>query len=224
MSSCGNQKWEVGKWYKIMGELQLCENGFHCSRKAIDAMSYVHVEILARVEVRGKHIEKSDKECWSEMKIVKAWKWTKRDSVALAVFSAELVLESFEKDFPSDKNPRKAIEAAKKYLDNPSALTAPEITECARLASMSASYTACDLYKIHKFCPAVAAAYAAHWAAATVCSPTDLEAALAVTYTVSWVTTIETVHCGDYFYPTLKNIKGKIEKWILNRTKNLEKC
>ena len=60
-----------------------------------------------------------DKECWSEMRIVKAWHWKKEDSVELAIFAAEEVLHIFEKKYPNDKRPREAIEAAKAYLKDP---------------------------------------------------------------------------------------------------------
>lgn len=50
------------------------------------------------------------------MRIVKAYKWTPQDSVKLAIYSAELVIDIFEKQYPDDKRPRLAIEAAKAYL------------------------------------------------------------------------------------------------------------
>src|SRR3990167_298298 len=50
------------------------------------------------------------------MKIVKAYKWTKKDSVAFAIYAAELVIKNYEKKYPNDKRPREAIEAAKKVL------------------------------------------------------------------------------------------------------------
>jgi hypothetical protein len=40
--------------------------------------------------------------------------------VSYAVFAAELVLPVWEKQYPNDDRPRKAIEAAKKCIDNPS--------------------------------------------------------------------------------------------------------
>ena len=109
--------WEVGKWYKTKGKLSMCNNGFHCSTEPLDALSYVSGEVLAVVEVRGKSEKQSDKQCWSEMQILKAYKWTKKDSVALAIYSAELVLDNYEKEYPDDDRPRKAIEAAKKVLE-----------------------------------------------------------------------------------------------------------
>jgi len=53
------------------------------------------------------------------MRIIKAYKWTKNDSVAFSIFAAELCIDNFEKVLPNDKRPREAIEAAKRYLENP---------------------------------------------------------------------------------------------------------
>ena len=118
-SDSGNQVWEIDKWYKHE-EISICQAGFHCSKTILDALSYVKGEILAEVKTQGKFESQSDKEVWQEMKIVKAYKWTKKDSVALSIFSAELVLENYEKLYPEDKRPREAIEAAKKVLENDS--------------------------------------------------------------------------------------------------------
>jgi hypothetical protein len=82
-------------------------------------MSYVQGEILAEVEVRGTHFTGDDKSTHAEMKIIRVWKWQKKDSIALSIFAAELVLKNFESVFPADDRPRKAIEAAKKYSEEP---------------------------------------------------------------------------------------------------------
>ena len=50
------------------------------------------------------------------MKIVRAWHWKKEDSVALSIYAAELVIGYYEKIYPNDDRPRKAIEAAKAWL------------------------------------------------------------------------------------------------------------
>ena len=120
LKSYGDFQWEVGKWYKCEGDVKACKNGFHASKNIIDAMNYVSMECLAEVEVRGNSDKsESDKEAWSEMKIIRAWKWKKKDSVALSIYAAELCIENFEKVYPDDNRPRKAIEAAKKWLENP---------------------------------------------------------------------------------------------------------
>src|SRR3990167_8179675 len=99
-------KFKVGKWYEIKGDLVICENGFHSSKNIIDAMGFVSAEVLARVSVRGKGIIEKDKECWSEMRIDKIYKWTKKDSASLAIFAAELVLKNYENKYPNDLRPR----------------------------------------------------------------------------------------------------------------------
>lgn len=133
-SEKGNFKWEIGKWNKIDGELSMCKNGLHCSRNVYDAFYYVQGEILARVECRGDHLIEKDKECWREMRVVKAYEWTKKDSVAIAIYAARLVLPIFEKLYPNDKRPRKAIEAAVNWLKNP--------TEKNRIAAKKAARAA----------------------------------------------------------------------------------
>ena len=118
-SENGNHKWQFGRWYKFDGELDMCSAGFHCSKGIYQAFSYIQGEILAQVEVRGKHLSENDKEVWQEMRVIKSWKWNKKDNVLFAIYAAELVIDIFEKEYPSDDRPRKAIEAAKSYLNNP---------------------------------------------------------------------------------------------------------
>lgn len=118
-SDKGKCKWEMGKWQKPIEDLELCKRGYHCSKGIYQAFSYVQGEILCQVECKGKHISSDDKEAWENQRVVRAWKWTKKDSIALAIFSAELCLPNFERAYPDDKRPREAIEAAKKWLRNP---------------------------------------------------------------------------------------------------------
>ena len=115
-SKNGLAKWCKGIWQHCEGELGMCRVGFHCFKQPYDAFSYVQGEILALVEVKGKSIKEDNKECWSDMRVVKAYKWTKKDSLKLAIFSAELCLKNFEEFYPDDERPRQAIEAAKKVL------------------------------------------------------------------------------------------------------------
>jgi hypothetical protein len=117
-SNSGDLTWDK-KWVKHTGKLDMCHAGLHCSKGIYQAFSFVQGEILAEVEVKGKCEIQNDKEVYSDMRIVKAWKWQKKDSVALAIYSAELVIDNFEKEYPNDKRPRESIEAAKRWLKNP---------------------------------------------------------------------------------------------------------
>ena len=141
-SNNGDIKWKIGEWKKQPGKLSLCNNGFHCSKKIYQAFSYIQGEILAEVEVRGDSVsdqDKDDKEAWSEMRIVKAWKWQKKDSVALSIFAAELCLKNYEEKYPDDKRPREAIEAAKKWLETGSKKGLSAAESAARSAAESAA-------------------------------------------------------------------------------------
>ena len=115
-SKNGNQIWKLNKWVKVAGELDMCNRGLHACKEPYDAFSYVQGEILAQVECKGDHLSDDNKECWQEQRVIKTYRWTKKDSLRLAIFSAELCLKNFEKEYPEDKRPRDAIEAAKKVL------------------------------------------------------------------------------------------------------------
>src|SRR5690242_4667205 len=115
-SDRGNHQWEIGRWYKVDEKLDICNVGFHASKTPLQALGYVAGELLAEVEVRGESIIEDDKECWSEMRLVKVWHWQKKDSVALSIFAAEQCIKNYEKLYPNDARPRNAIEAAKKVL------------------------------------------------------------------------------------------------------------
>ena len=141
-SESGDHTWRVGDWYEVEGALSICNNGFHASRGPLEALGYVKGEVVAKVEVRGKSEIQSDKECWSEMRVVKAWEWTKEDSVTFSIFASEQVLINYEKVYPNDKRPREAIEAAKKWLKNPTDANASAARSAADSAADSAARSA----------------------------------------------------------------------------------
>lgn len=144
-SESGKMKWKIGKWKKHAGEISICNAGFHCSKRIGQAFSYVRGEILAEVEVRGKSETEIDKEVWEEMKIVKAWRWDNKNSVAISIFSAELCLKNYEKVYPNEKAPRLAIEAAKAWYNNPT-----KENESAARSAWSAAWSAA-IKKIQKY-------------------------------------------------------------------------
>jgi len=150
----GDHKWKLNKWYKVKTPLEMCKHGFHCSELIQDALYWVRGCILAKVEVKGESIVGDDKQCWSQMRIVKTWPWTKIENVKLAIFAARLVLHKFEEAYPNDARPRKAIEAAEAWLANPCEETREAAMEAADAAR--AHYVAIDAHYV-----AIDAAYAA---------------------------------------------------------------
>lgn len=145
VSNHGSMEWAVNKWQHVDGRIIACKNGLHCSDTILEALGYVQGEVLALVETKGKKHVEGDKSAWSDMKIVKAFEWTKKDSVALSIFASELCLKEFEELYPDDKRPRDAIEAAKKVLKSDTAknrAAARSATESARLAWSAAESAA----------------------------------------------------------------------------------
>jgi hypothetical protein len=89
----------------------------------------------------------------------------KRLSVILAVFFAEGVLPIFEKEFPEDKRPREAVEAAKAWIVNPCRETA-NAANAAHAASADAYPDAAHAANAAAAAYSAAAAAAAYYAAA----------------------------------------------------------
>jgi len=106
----------------------------------------------------------------------KHWSWAnwlmarvldRKQKIQYAIFAAELVLDIFEKKYPHNKEPREAIEAAKKVLQNDM-----EANRKASAAASAAAYAASDAaYAADTSAAASAAAYAA---SAATCKPGNL--------------------------------------------------
>ena len=99
---------------------------------------------------------------------------TKQQNVKIAIFSAEQVIEIFEKQFPDDNRPRAAIEAAKKYIDDQTYVARDAARDAAQAAVDAAALAAAAFYA------AAAAAKAAAYAAAAAHVPGTAYAVYAV--------------------------------------------
>ena len=71
--TCRGMQYEVGKTYKIDGDIALCERGFHFCKTAADCANYYnHGEsVFAEVEAIGKIIKDDDKCVTDEITIVR---------------------------------------------------------------------------------------------------------------------------------------------------------
>src|SRR5512138_1506366 len=147
VSGYDQSPWEIGEWREVPAPVRECE-GLNCCENIVDAMGYVNLEVLAEVEIDGTRIDSDDKITTQRMRIIRAWKWEKRDSVAMAVNSANLCLKYFENVYPNDKRPRHAIEAAVRWIENPTeenesaAESAAESAESAAESAESAAESA----------------------------------------------------------------------------------
>ena len=169
-------KFVLNRWYHE-DTIAICKSGFHASENILDAMEYVNAEWLALVEVKGESEIHSDKQCWSDMRVVKFVRWTQKDSIALAIFVAELVLDKYEKEYPKDTRPREAIEAAKAVLRSDTEKNR-EVAEAAAWAVEAAAWVAAwAAAKAAEAKTASRAAEAAAWVAAKAASATSAAAA-----------------------------------------------
>ena len=119
-SLSGDHTWTPGAWHHVQGHIRACRTGFHSSQRIIDAFSYVHGTVLAEIEAKGDHDIGTDKSAYRSMRITRAWRFTKKDAVEFAVCAAGLVIGIWEARHPGDERARKAIEAAKAWVADPS--------------------------------------------------------------------------------------------------------
>ena len=99
-------------------------------------------------------LEKFDYAWWTIKHLLK-----KEQSVKIAIYTAEKVIDVFEKKYPNDDRPRKAIEAAKAWLKEPTGTN-----RAAAKAAANAAANAADAANAYD--AAANAAYAAVYAAA----------------------------------------------------------
>jgi hypothetical protein len=104
-----------------------------------------------------------EKEQWGNWLIVRLM--NKKQKVQYAIFAAEQVINIFEKKYPDDDRPRKAIEVAKNYLNNPNKKTkaaayAAAYAAYAAYAAADAAYADDDAYAAYAAADAAAAAAA----------------------------------------------------------------
>jgi hypothetical protein len=112
-------------------------------------------------EKLAKKLIKAEQYEWGNWLLPKVF--TTTQNIKYAIFAAEQVIEIYEKQYPKDDIPRKAIEAAKAYIDNPNDTTA-NVAYAAFAAARAAAYAAAD---------AADAAFAAARAAANAADSAD---------------------------------------------------
>lgn len=163
-SQNGDHKWSVGKWY-FEKDIKLCEKGFHACREPLEALDYMYGDKWFIVEARGEMREKEgDKFVAQEMRLVRE---IPIDKVVkpFAIWCAKQCLKNYEKQYPKDKRPRKAIEGAELYLDGKIDLDELKERISAAYPAYSAVYSAANSAYSAANSAANSAAYSAYSAA-----------------------------------------------------------
>jgi len=111
----GSGKWPAKRtWLEVTGELVLCERGLHLCREK-DLVLWLGPEIW-EAECEGERLDGDDKIVVRRARLGrKLTTWNEKTARLFACDCAERVLPIYEKEYPDDKRPREAIEAARRY-------------------------------------------------------------------------------------------------------------
>ena len=106
-----------------------CSDGIKafCAQKETDSTK------ILKLLIKSNEKEKLE---WANWLIVKLFRNNKQ-RISYVIFVAKLVLNIFEEKYPGDLRPRKAIEAAEKYLKNPTQRNKNASDDAARAARVA---------------------------------------------------------------------------------------
>jgi hypothetical protein len=146
-----------GKWVHVDGDLDMCRRGIHACTFA-QATRWLREECYV-IELRDVVSDDGEKLLARSGRLVRRVdSWDQRAMVRYAADCAAHVLPAFEKKYPKDNRPRKAIQVARKWARSPSEKNAYAAAAAARVA-YAAAY---DAYAVEAAYAAYAAAYAAY--------------------------------------------------------------
>ena len=142
---------------KITKEWLESKNACYSSLTYVCANNYIGLDIIDFLEKLIKEKRLSD----ANWLITKGM--NKKQNVLYAIFAAEQVISIYEKKYPKDSRPRKAIEAAKRYIKNPCKKTKAAANAAYAAANAAyAAYTAYAAYAAANAADAADAGYAGY--------------------------------------------------------------
>ena len=108
--------WKPGKWMPVLTDLVPCKHGYHLCREN-DLLQWLG-PLICIAEGRGEQIVCDDKVVFAQARLLSIYEtWNERTARLFAADCAERVLPIWEKKYPDDLRPRKAIEAARLFAD-----------------------------------------------------------------------------------------------------------
>ena len=135
-SAChgGTGTWRPNRWRSVNGELIACQRGLHLvSRNQL--IGWLG-PVIWEAEYDGERLDAPDKIVVRRARLIRRLDtWNDRTARLFAADCAEHVLPIFERAYPTDDRPRKAIEAARAYARG-------EISAAARDAAGGAAWAA----------------------------------------------------------------------------------
>jgi len=159
----GNIQWEVGKWKKQTGKLELCGNGFHASAKPLDSLYYNYGTKWFVAEARGEIVQDGTKLCAEEMRLIKEIPYSAAKRIALEC--VKFALYNMSLDDRNVPSVRILVNCIERYLKSPCSETYKDLVHArdAILESCASSYkdSACKTKKdYYLLCAAFHAAQA----------------------------------------------------------------
>ena len=162
--TCGHGrlgKIEAGKTYTADGEISLCENGLHASKRILDALSYGPGSVVCRVEMSGKIIHDDNKLVAEKRKVL----WILDATNLLHEFAYRCAEDAlFTVDDP-DPRSLAAVEAKRKWLKGE--ITDDELSAAHSAASSAAHSAASGAASSAAYSAASSAASSAAYSAAS---------------------------------------------------------
>ena len=116
----GNVQWELGKWQKHKGELELCHEGLHACISPLDSLNYINGDRWFISEAKGKIVKDNDKFVAGEMRLVKEIPIIVLKRFSL--FCAKDCLKYYTKKYPDDNRVSECIRITEAYLDGKATL------------------------------------------------------------------------------------------------------
>lgn len=111
---------------------------------------------------------------------------SRKQKIRYAIFSAKEVIDIFEKKYPNDKRPRKAIEVAEEYLKNPLIENKKIVVFSAVSDAVEAAAVAATAYSVAEAAAAEAAAEVAYAVALADAADAAADAATDAVYAVAF--------------------------------------
>ena len=109
--------WTPGEWMPaIQGKLEPCRNGYH-GCEDVQVLQWLG-PALFELEIRGERLDAGDKCVVREARLLRRFEnWNARTIRLFACDCAERALPLFEREYPNDDRPRKAIATARRYAE-----------------------------------------------------------------------------------------------------------
>jgi hypothetical protein len=118
VSARDKSPWVIGEWREVPAPVRECV-GLNCCKNIYNAFCYVNVEVLAEVEIDGTIIHGNDKTTAQRMRIIRAWKWKKADTISTIVYTSKKLVKLLEEYPRLVANLEEVISTSERWLQDP---------------------------------------------------------------------------------------------------------